>query len=51
MIVSLVGWTTLIASIIVPKFMKDKNRARFIGAGLAAFATGIFVGALIVKNF
>ena len=49
MIVSIVGWTLLFASIIVPEFIQDRTRARFVGAALAACATGIFIGAILAK--
>jgi len=50
MIIYIIGWTALLASWIVPQFIKDKQRASFIGSALAAFATGLFVGALITLN-
>jgi hypothetical protein len=46
-----IGWVALIASWIVPQFIKEKQKAAFIGGALAAFATGLFVGALITKLY
>lgn len=45
-----VGWVFLLASWTVPSFIKNKDKRHFVGAVLAAFATGIFVCDLI-NNF
>ena len=50
MIVNIIGWTALIISWILLRLMEDKQKARFIEAGLAAFACGLFIGALITKH-
>ena len=44
-----IGWVFLIASWIVPSFIKDQVIKRFTGAVLAALATGIFIGHLLDK--
>ena len=47
----LVGWAFLISSWAVRSFIKDSQKKHWIGAVLSAIATGIFVGALIQKNW
>ena len=49
MIVSIIGWTALIASWILPYLMNNKQKARLIGLALSAFACGLFLGAIITK--
>jgi len=49
MIVNIVGWSILIASWIIPKFIKDKIDKHVCSMVLSALATGIFVGALLAK--
>jgi len=49
MIITIIGWTVLIASWILPCLMENKEKARFIGAGLAAFSCGWFTAALLIK--
>jgi uncharacterized membrane protein YczE len=47
----LVGWAFLISSWIFPSLIKDSSKKHLVGAILSAIATGIFVGALIQKNW
>ena len=51
MIISIIGWTATIASLIVPRFIENKQRARVIGASLSAFACGLFLAAMLIKGF
>ena len=51
MIVNIIGWTALIISWVLPRLMEDKEKATFIGMGLAAFSCGLFLGALITKYY
>ena len=48
-VLSIIGWGFLIMSWIVPYMMKDKMNKHFVGAVLAAFASGIFLSALVVN--
>ena len=43
----IIGWIALVASWIVPQFIKDKNTKYFVGAIIASFAAGVFLGDLI----
>jgi uncharacterized membrane protein YczE len=47
--VTLIGWTILILSWIIPLFIKDTFKKRLIGISLSALTTGIFIGAHIQK--
>ena len=47
----IVGWVILISSWIVPSFIKDVLKKRFVGLSLSALATGIFIGHLLNKFF
>jgi hypothetical protein len=51
MIITIIGWTALIASLIVPRFIEDKQRARIIGTSLSAFSCGLFLAAMLIKGF
>jgi hypothetical protein len=51
MIITIIGWTATAASLIVPRFIGDKQRARIIGASLSAFACGLFLAAMLIKGF
>jgi hypothetical protein len=51
MIISIIGGTAIVLSLIVPYFIKNKRTGNFIGAVLAAFACGLFLGELITKYF
>lgn len=42
-----VGWAILIASWVVPAFIKEEKNKSAIGLILSALATGIFVGHLV----
>ena len=48
-LLSIIGWVALILSWILPRFIKDETDKSFWGAGLSAFALGVFVSALIVN--
>ena len=45
----IIGWVALVASWVVPNFIKNGEMRRFIGGILASFATGIFTGELILN--
>ena len=49
MIITIIGWTALITSWLIPHLMNNKQKARLIGIALSAFACGLFLGALITK--
>ena len=49
MIVTIIGFTVLTLSWILPHFIKDKQTGSFVGAVLAALACGLFVGELLTK--
>ena len=49
MIITIIGWTAIIASWLIPYLMNDKQKARLIGMALSAFAYGLFLGAIITK--
>jgi hypothetical protein len=51
MIISIIGGTAIVLSLIVPYFIKNKQTGNFIGAILAAFACGLFLGELIIKHY
>ena len=51
MIISIIGGTAIVLSLIVPYFIKNKQTRNFIGAVLAAFACGLFLGELIIKHY
>jgi hypothetical protein len=47
----IVGWIFLIASWVVPLFIKEKKDKHFTGIALSAIATGIFLGHLLESYF
>jgi putative copper export protein len=47
----IVGWVVLILSWIVPPFIKDTLKKRFVGMVLSALAVGIFIGHILCKLF
>ena len=40
----LVGGVFLIASLVIPRFIKDEGKSNLVGIILSAFTTGIFMG-------
>ena len=49
MIISIIGWTAIILSIFIPELIDDKQKARYIGGALSAFAFGWFTAAILIK--
>ena len=47
----IVGWVLLIASWIIPMFIKDKQNKHFVGATLSGIATGVFLAHLLYVFF
>jgi hypothetical protein len=47
----IVGWGILISSWIVPPFIKDTLKKRFVGIALSALALGIFIGHILCELF
>jgi hypothetical protein len=43
----IVGWVLLIASWIVPVFIKDRRNKHVVGAIIAGVSTGVFLGHLL----
>ena len=46
----LVGGVFLIASLVIPRFIKDEGKSNLVGIILSAFTTGIFMG-IILTHF
>ena len=46
----LVGGVFLIASLVIPRFIKDEGKPNLVGIILSAFTTGIFMG-IILTHF
>jgi hypothetical protein len=44
---NLIGWSLLISSWIIPRFIKDPENKKAVGASLAAMAAGFFLARLI----
>ena len=42
----IIGWTTLVASWVVPCFIRNEKTKHFVGVILSAAATGFFLGLL-----
>lgn len=47
----IVGWVFLILSWIIPPFIKNLLKKRFVGMSLSALGTGIFIGHLLTIIF
>ena len=47
----IVGWVFLILSWIIPLFIKNLLKKRFVGMSLSGLATGIFIGHLLTIIF
>lgn len=45
----LIGWVFLIASWVIPRFIKDEKKSNLVGIILSAFATGIFMGIILIN--
>jgi len=51
MIITIIGWTALIISWLIPYLMNDKQKARLISMALSAFACGLFSASILIKIF
>lgn len=47
LITMIVGWSAVILSVVMPKFVKDETDKAVLGIGLSAFSLGDFVCGLI----
>ena len=47
LITMIVGWSAVILSVVMPKFVKDETDKAVLGIGLSAFLLGAFVCGLI----
>ena len=51
MIITIIGWTAIITSWLIPHLMNNKQKARLIGIALSAFACGLFSASILIKLF
>lgn len=49
LITMIVGWSAVILSVVMPKFVKDETDKAVLGIGLSAFSLGAFVCGLIIS--
>jgi len=49
MIITIIGWTALIASWFTHKFIDDEQTAQYVKGMLNAFALGWFAASILIK--